>query len=542
MLKKYLILPALPYANGPIHLGHLLEHIPINIIYNSFNMYNRNTLYICASDSHGTPIEMKAKENMQDPCLYIERHRKSHELSFNQFGITFNGGYQSTHQKDNIVNIYRIFNILEKNGDIFKNFTQLFFDNVKKRFLSDRFVKGQCPFCKADDQNSDSCEKCGSTYDSTTLIKPISIISKSTPILKFSKDYFLDLKKNSKNLQRWISNNSIINKDIKKYVEFWFKVGLKPWCISRNKPYFGIKFPNNKAKYFYVWIDAPLCYIGITNLKKMNVKYSDYWKNYNAYIIHIIGKDIIYFHTLFWPSILIGIKYKLPNKILVHGMLTINGQKLSKSKNNFITAQKFGEIINPEILRYYFGSKFGNNISDINFSASDIVNKTNGNLINNSINLLSRTIALINKFYSNSLMNIKKHEIKNFNDICFLSKKSISMYIKCNIAEAISCALQISSIGNQYFQSTSPWNTIKTNKYKAHEDICRSLWIGKVGFLLLKPVIPNMTKQLESLLNINIMKFTNIFDNFSQNQKVNQYEAISKRIDLVDINKIFSRI
>lgn len=542
MNKIYLITPALPYANGKIHIGHLLEHIQANIMVRAMRMKNKDILYICGADSHGTAIELQAEKLKKSPEFFIRNIIQSHKISFNKFGIIFDNEYGSTHTESNKNHVIKIFNKLNNIKLISKTKTENFFDKIKKRFLADRMIIGKCPICKTSKQYGDNCIKCGAVYKSTDLLNPKSSLTNTIPIIKKSNHYFFNLPLCINIIIKWVSKNNILQKQVKNSLLSWFKEGLKKWDISRDYPYFGFNLPLEQNKFFYVWLDAPIGYISLTDIasQKINRSYKDYWLNKKANIIHFIGKDIIYFHTLFWPAILINTKYNTPKNIFVHGMLTFNSKKMSKSNGFLILADDFAKYINPEALRYYFAANISNDISDIDFTFQNFINKINNDLVNKSVNLISRTAALINKNYNSLLseidyINIDIDKIKKIINSCY------NMYIKNQISEAITYALKITEIGNKYLHLNKPWLNIKDRMNESHMQLSTGLWLGKICIGLLKPIMPQMANKMENLLNLKPIKFNNIINLFPINTKINKYENLFERLDLQNCNKIINK-
>jgi len=542
MNKIYLITPALPYANGKIHIGHLLEHIQANIMVRALRMKNKDVLYICGADSHGTAIELQAEKKNISPELFIQNIINSHKISFSKFGIVFDSDYGATHTESNKNHVIKIFDKLNKINLISKIKTKNFFDKLKKRFLADRMIIGICPVCKTSKQYGDNCTKCGAIYKSINLLNPKSNLTNTVPIIKKSNHYFFNLPYCINIIIKWVSKNNILQLQVKNSLLYWFKEGLKKWDISRDYPYFGFNIPKERKKFFYVWLDAPIGYISLTDIasQKINRSYKDYWLNKNAHIIHFIGKDIIYFHTLFWPTILINSKYNTPENIFVHGMLTFNSKKMSKSNGFLISADDFANYINPEALRYYFASKISNDISDIDFNFQNFINKINNDLVNKSVNLISRTANLINKNYNSLLyemdyINIDIHNIKKIINLCY------NMYIKNRISEAITHALKIAEIGNKYLHLYKPWVHIENKVNISHMQLTTGLWFGKICIGLLKPIIPKIVIKMENILNIEPIKFNNIINLFKANKKINIYKNLFERINLKDCNKIINK-
>ncbi len=545
---KYLVTAALPYANGPIHLGHLVEHIQVSIFVNALKMYKHDVLCVCGTDAHGTAIEIESNKNKITPEVFIDKYRQLHEKSLLAFNIKYDGGYGSTHTKKNKKNVINIFNLLRQKKHIIQKDIIQWFDPKVQRFLSDRLILGTCPKCYTNDQYGDNCEKCGSTYNSIELIHPKSLLSNIKPILKHSKHYFLKLNDNVDELKKWIfdmSNAGLLNKDIKKFLITWFKYDLKDWDISRDAPYFGFNIPDAINSYIYVWFDATIGYISLTELaaKNKNRDISHYWKgkDKNTQIIHFIGKDVIYFHMLFWPSILIACNYSLPTSVVVHGMLTINHKKMSKSRNTFILADDFLKHLPSEALRYYFGSKLNFNIEDIDLNFYDLQTKINKDLIDKIINIISRTINMLH-LYNNAKygdMENTSHDIIKY--VIKITNKVKTYYMSYEYNKVIYYVLKIADITNGYLQKNEPWKNIKNNFDKTIKQITTALWCGKVAIALLKPIIPKLADKTKLLLNIHdIWDFDNILYKLPKNQTVQKYKILFNKIDTNDIEALLN--
>ncbi len=536
-------MPALPYANGSIHLGHILEHIQVNIFVRFLRMLKMNVIYACGIDAHGTAIEISSQKLKMKPNKFINNYKKIHKDSFRKFNISFDSKYFDTNAKKNKKIITYIFNKLIKLNIIAVKNIKQFYDDLEKRFLSDRMIIGKCPICDSKNQYSDGCESCGAIYSPINLVNPKSIISYQKPSLHTSKHYFFLLNSLRKKINTLIKKKQIISTKAKNFLKKWLNSNLKEWDITRNNPYFGIKIPNKSNKYFYVWFDALLGYISFSNLiiKNRNHKIIDYWKNKNCKIFNFIGKDILYFHSLFWIAILTSIKYNIPNKIIIHGMLTIDGKKMSKSKKTFILSNKFAQYMDTESIRYYFGSKLNNNINDIDLNFHDFKNKTNSELLNKFINLISRSASFIYINYDGNLSNIDLNNfiVKNINNTINQIKNN---YMKQNIFLVIKTITIMLEKTNQYIQNSSPWNKSKCTKEKAHIIMSTALYIGKICAGLLKPIIPNIVKNIEKILNLKKnINFNNIKSHFPKTLKINKYFTLFKKITNDQINNFINQ-
>ena len=545
MQKKYVVTPALPYANGPLHLGHLLEHVMVNIFVRALKMSKKDVLYVCGADSHGTPIEISAQKANKSPVELAKFWQEQQESSLKKFLIEFDGEYGSTHTEENKKQAENIYSSLRKNGNIFEKEIEQLFDPKLKRFLPDRMVKGTCPFCSSPEQYGDNCESCGKTYSTCELKNPKSALSNETPVLKKSNHIFVNLKNFSDKLDSWLKNNKIVNDEVYAYLQNWLKEGLKEWDISRDGPYFGFLIPEQENKFFYVWLDAPIGYISLSEIacRKLNKNYEDYWKNPNTDIIHFIGKDIVYFHTLFWPSLLMSANYTLPKKIFVHGMLTINGEKMSKSRGTFILADKFANHVNTEALRYYFACKLSSNIEDIDLNFDDFLSRVNADLVNKSVNVISRALPLLHKFFA---AKASKELDSNASTLIEETKNTLSLvndyYLNAETAKAVNAIIRLSEQANKYLQDNQPWKLIESNKEQAHKIITTGLYVGKVCFALLKPILPSAVKKLEYILNNNQeFDFDNILENL-YDKELKPYEHLFSRIEESSIKDLLKEI
>ena len=521
---KYLVTPALPYVNGPLHLGHLVENIQANIFVRALRMAGEEVLYVCGADSHGTPIEISAAKAGIDPAEYVQSWRGVYQACFARFGVEFDNGFGSTHTELNKKHAEQIFEKLKAAGDITVREVDQLFDPKAGRFLPDRLIRGECPKCAALDQYGDSCEKCGSTYRPTELKNPKSTLSGETPVLKSSKHYFFELSHYADKLKAWVKKPGVMQPEIQNSLKLWFEDGLKDWDISRDAPYFGFLIPGETHKYFYVWLDAPVGYISLSeSAGGLNL-----WTDKDTQIIHFIGKDITYFHALFWPAMLMGAGYTLPTQIAVHGMLTVNGEKMSKSRGTFILADKFAEYVSPEALRYYFACKLSAGVEDIDLSFEDFTGRVNADLVNKIVNLISRTVPLLHKNYAGKPTQIAPDLA---GEITVLAQKVEPNYRTRDTAQVVKDIVLIADLANKYLQDASPWDLKKNTPEQAHEALSTALWAGKVCIGLLKPILPEVAKQTEEMLYLGELNFKNILEPLDANQALGIYTRLFERID-----------
>lgn len=551
--KKYLVTPALPYANGALHLGHLVEHIQVNVFVRALKMAGDDVLCVCGADSHGTAIEIKATEAGISPEAFIQNWQTSHEKSLQQFDISFDNGYGTTHTDENKYHAERIFLRLQEKGHIAVREIEQLYDPVSNRFLPDRYVRGTCPKCNTPDQYGDSCNNCGTTYQPTDLKDPKSTISGATPVLRPSKNYFFTLGAYEAILKEWTSAYGVIPEDIKNYLDRWFSDGLKDWDISRNGPYFGFKIPGEDDKYFYVWLDAPIGYISLSERAARNLpeprSFDDYWidnplnSGQETEIIHFIGKDIVYFHTLFWPAMLAGAGYRLPSKIAVHGMLTLNGKKMSKSEGTFILADQFAAAVDPQTLRYYFANKMGNTTADLDLSLEDFVNRINADLVNNIVNLVSRTVPMLHRYSKTEnttgvLGEMEGTAFDLIERVQQLGEDVEKYYRDLDTVKVTRTIVEMGSLANGYLQERAPWDVAKLDPARAVQQLTTALWVGKVCLAYLKPILPRLAAQLENILQVGGFTFQNALDPLPAGHTISPYERLLERLDLKKINEI----
>ena len=517
--KKILITAALPYANGPAHLGHLVEHIETDIIVRFLKLTNRDVIFICASDTHGTPIEVKAKDLNLAPEAMVKKFTKEHQEDFSQFHIRFDH-YYTTHSPENKELSEFFFNTLNKKEHIYKKHIEVIYCAHCNRVLPDRYVRGTCPHCATLDQYGDICESCGVALKGIDLINPACTICGRTPIQKESEHYFFKLSKFEKPLRQWLTKNKNLQDEIKNHIFEWLDKGLEDWCISRDGPYFGFQIPGEKDKYFYVWMDAPIGYISST--KHFTKKWKEYWTK-DSTIIHFIGKDIIYFHFLFWPAMLMDVGYTLPSDIVVHGFLTVNGQKMSKSRGTFFTAKDFLKLYNPEHLRFYYAIHLSKKLSDVNLDFEDFIATVNNNLVGNIANFCYRVLSFIDKNYEGKIDKIAKDPIiLNMKKRVEQINKSYSDY---NIKEALAGIMDFSSQGNNYFQKAEPWKSKDDKATKERVGLAANM--VRALSILISPILPKFSAEIQAQLSEKCLSWKDI--------------RFNKRIRTKNVKIIFTR-
>jgi len=541
-IRKILVTSGLPYANGSIHLGHLVEYIQSDIWVRFQKMRGNDCIHVCGCDCHGTPIMLRAeKENISPEALVAKMHDE-HAKDFADFLVDFDN-YYTTHSEENKELSTMIYERLEARGNISKRVIEQAFDPEKNIFLPDRFIKGECPRCGASDQYGDSCENCGATYSPTELKNPVSVISGATPITKKSEHYFFQLSHYKEALEEWIHAGHLQEEVIHKLNE-WFEQGLQDWDISRDAPYFGFEIPNAPGKYFYVWLDAPIGYIAsFKNLceKREDLDFDEYWaKDSYVELYHFIGKDIMYFHTLFWPAILMGANLHIPDAVFVHGFLTVNGQKMSKSRGTFINARTYLDQLDPEYLRYYYASKLTSRLEDIDLNLDDFRLKVNSDLVGKVVNIASRCAGFINKKFDNKL-SVAINENALFDEFIGKSDLIAEHFENREYSHAVKEIMSLADRANQYIDEKKPWQVIKENTEEAH-DICTvGLNLYRILITYLKPILPRLAEKSEQFLNIPALQWDDVKHHLL-NHSINTFEPLMQRIDPEKIEAMLTQV
>lgn len=533
--RQILVTNALPYANGPIHMGHLLGYIGADIWVRAMRAMGHDVIYVCADDAHGTAIMLKAESMGISPETLIEGVRQEHMRDFAGFLVEFDH-YDSTHSHENQVRSSEIFTKNQQAGNISIRPVNQLFDPKKGLFLSDRFVKGTCPKCHTPDQYGDACEKCSSTYNATELINPYSTLSGETPIEKTSDHYFFNLPNFNSFLQTWTKQEGRLPKSIANKLDEWFEAGLTDWDISRDAPYFGFKIPTTEDKYFYVWVDAPIGYMAsFENYIKQHrpdISFDSYWqKDSDKEIYHFIGKDIVYFHALFWPAMLHGANYRTPNALFVNGFLTVNGEKMSKSRGTFIKAETYLQHLNPEYLRYYFASKLSDKVEDSDLNLDDFIAKVNSDLVGKVVNIASRCAKFINSQFDNQLAATCS-EPELVSRFIQDGETIINHYERREFSTAIREIMALADLANQYIDDKKPWAMAKQNPNDpAIQDVCS---VGLNLFyqlaILLSPVLPSLATAVQQFLNVSHFDFA-ARKTILTDHTINAFTPLMARID-----------
>ena len=536
--RKILVTSALPYANGPIHLGHLVEYIQTDIWVRFQKQRGNTCTYVCADDAHGTPIMLKADQMGISPQQLIDKVSEEHQRDFSGFLVNFDN-YYSTHSEENREFASLIYTRLRDGGHIAKRTITQAYDPEKQMFLPDRFIKGECPKCSAADQYGDSCEVCGATYSPTELKNAYSAVSGAKPVEKESEHYFFKLEDFEEFLKEWVDTH--VQAQMKHKLNEWFESGLQQWDISRDAPYWGFEIPDAPGKYFYVWLDAPIGYMASFKnwADKNGVDFNDYWaKDSDAELYHFIGKDIAYFHTLFWPAELHGAGFRTPTGVFCHGFLTVNGQKMSKSRGTFIMAETYLKHLKPEYLRYYFAAKLGSGIDDIDLSLDDFRLRVNADLVNKVVNIASRCAGFLTKKFDGQLAD-ELAEPALYADAVAAGASIADAYEKREYARAMREIMALADKANQYIDSAEPWVLAKQEGKEAEVQACCSMGINLFRIILnyLAPVLPEVAKRGAEFLNIEDQSWDAVATPL-RNHKINKFKPLMQRVEPEQIEAV----
>lgn len=534
--RKILVTSALPYANGPIHLGHLVEYIQTDIWVRFQKQRGHNCTYVCADDAHGTPIMLKADQMGIEPQALIDQVSVEHQRDFSGFMVGFDN-YYSTHSEENQHFASLIYTRLRDKGHIAQKTITQAFDPEKEMFLPDRFVKGDCPKCGAEDQYGDSCEKCGATYSPVELKNAYSAVSGAKPIEKESEHYFFKLGDFERFLRGWV-NECVQDQMIHKLNE-WFESGLQNWDISRDAPYWGFEIPDAPGKYFYVWLDAPIGYMASFKnwCDKNGVDFDEYWnESSDTELYHFIGKDIAYFHTLFWPAMLEGAGFRKPNKVFCHGFLTVDGQKMSKSRGTFIMAETYLNHLRPEYLRYYFAAKLGSGIDDIDLNLEDFRMRVNADLVNKVVNIASRCAGFIKKKFDGEL-GAELAVPALYEEAVAAGDAIADAYENREFSRAMREIMAIADKANQYIDAAEPWVLAKQEGKEQEVQDCCSMGINlfRVIVTYLAPILPQVAEDVKAFLNIEDMSWDSVKQPLLSH-KINKFKPLMQRIEEDKVN------
>ena len=554
--KRILVTSALPYANGQIHIGHLVEYIQTDIWVRFQRMQDHEIYYVGADDTHGTPIMLRAQAENITPTELIDRVWHEHKKDFDDFFVSFDH-YGSTNSPENQILSEEIYKTLRNNDLIEKKSIEQAYDPVKGMFLPDRFIKGECPKCHSKDQYGDSCEKCGSTYSPTDLLNPYSVVSGATPIKKVSEHYFFKLSdpRCEAFLRDWTQVKTPLQVEAKNKMKEWVgepgESKLSNWDISRDEPYFGFQIPDAPGKYFYVWLDAPIGYLASFKAlcAKRNLNFEDWVKpDSNTELYHFIGKDILYFHTLFWPATLHFANYRTPSNVFAHGFLTVDGEKMSKSRGTFITAKSFIESgLNPEWLRYYFAAKLNASLEDLDLNLQDFTARVNSDLLGKYINIASRSAGFLVKRFEgviapNALNHSLIQNLKNAN------KEVADFYEQREFGKAQRLIMELADQVNIFVDSNKPWEIAKTlgesNDPEISlrlQEVCSiTLEAFRILTIYLKPVLPELAKNVEVFLGIPSLKWSSVEESLNEKNVIQPYKHLMSRIDPALIEKLIN--
>ena len=538
--RKILVTSALPYANSPLHLGHIIENVQTDIWVRYQKSIGNECTYICADDAHGTPIMLKAEELKISPEELIDDIHKDHKETLEGFNID-HANFYTTHSEENRILSELIFNRLNEKGLIANKTIKQLYDTKRSMFLADRYVKGTCPKCKKEDQYGDNCESCSATYDATELLNPYSVLTNSKPEIKESEHLFFKLSDLKESINSWIENASVQPQVVNKLAE-WMNGELRDWDISRDAPYFGFPIPGYDNKYFYVWLDAPIGYLAshknYLDKKGDEETFNKCWNPESDYeIYHFIGKDIMYFHTLFFPAMLEHSDFKTPDGVFVHGFLTLNGEKMSKSRGTFILAKTYLDNLDPEYIRYYFATKLGSGVDDIDLNLEDFRQKVNTDLVGKFINIGSRSAKFINSDFNDLLSaNYSQDLVEEFIQTSLLVEK---LYESREFSKATKEIMALADKANQYIDKMKPWVLSKANPEDEEiQDICTTaLILFRLLAIMLTPILPQLSKKIAELFNEDNFNWSSLNKDMT-NLKINTFEPLLSRIDESKINNL----
>jgi methionyl-tRNA synthetase len=538
--RKLLVTSALPYANGPIHIGHLVEYLQTDIWVRFQKLMGNQCTYICASDAHGTPIMLRARKEGIEAEELVERYRAEHQRDFAAFHIEFDN-YHSTHSDENRALVEQIYQRLVDNNLIETRTIQQAYDEEAGMFLPDRFLRGTCPRCKADDQYGDNCEVCGATYSTDELIEPKSILSDTTPVTRASEHLFFKLQDFEAMLREWTAGDAVDDAMSRKLSE-WFETGLKNWDISRDSPYFGFQIPGTEDKFFYVWLDAPVGYLAsFKNLceRRKDLDFDEYFgPDSSTELCHFIGKDIVYFHALFWPAVLEGAGYRKPTHVFAHGFLTVNGQKMSKSRGTFIAASAWLEHLNPEALRYYYAGKLGASVEDIDLNLEDFVARVNSDLVGKLVNIASRCAGFISRSFDGQLAT-ELEQPALYKEFVDAGDKIAGHYEAREYSRAMREIMTLADRANQYIDERKPWVLAKDPQTAAEvQAVCtQGLNLFRVLMTYLAPVLPVMNDKTGEFFGARVENWadreTPLLDH-----TINTFKPLMTRVEPASVEKM----
>jgi methionyl-tRNA synthetase len=538
--RKILVSSALPYANGSIHMGHMVEYLQTDIWVRFQKLRGHNCIYVCASDSHGTPIMIKARELGITPEELTERVSAEFVRDFADFGVNFDN-YHSTHSPENEALTVEMYEALKSRGDIYTKTIEQAYDEKEGIFLPDRFVRGTCPHCKTEDQAGDACENCSKTLSPGDLIDPVSILSGTPPVTRESEHYFFKLSEYGDRLKAWMTAANL-DKHVVAKLDEWFDAGLQDWDISRDAPYFGFQIPGTDDKYFYVWLDAPVGYpASFKNLcdRRDDLDFDEYWRpGHDTEVYHFIGKDIMYFHTLFWPAVLEGAGFRTPTGVYAHGFLTVNGQKMSKRRGTFIKARTYLDNLDPSYLRYYYAAKLGPTIDDIDLNLEDFTARVNSDLVGKLVNIASRCAGFINKRFDNTLDDALPNE-PLFATVADASEQIADHYENREFSKAMRLVMALADQANRYIDENKPWVMIRDESKLAEvQAVCtQGINMFRSLMIYLAPVIPEIADKARDFLGEEQWHWNDASSPLLS-AKINKFKPLLTRIEAEKVAKM----
>ena len=535
MPRTIVVTSALPYANGPIHIGHLVEYLQTDIWVRFQKACGHTCYYFCADDTHGTPIMISARKAGVTPEVLIERMHSEHATDFARFEVEFDN-YYTTHSEENKALSELIFQRLDEAGSIAKREVSQAYCEKDQMWLPDRYIRGTCPRCGAEDQYGDSCEVCGATYRTTDLVSPYCSLCGTAPVERKSEHYFFKLADYEQRLKDLFAGG-YTQKSVSNKLDEWFTAGLRDWDISRDGPYFGFRIPGEENKYFYVWLDAPIGYMASARnyCERNALDFDELWNSPANELYHFIGKDIMYFHALFWPAMLMGAEFKTANKLFVHGFLTVNGEKMSKSRGTFIKASTYANHLDPEYLRYYYASKLTDTVEDIDLGIEDFINRTNADLVGKYANLASRSGPMLNKKLDGRLGTLDEEGRRLVGRLAGAKDQVMAGYEGLNYAAVVRTISALADEANRYVEQRQPWVTIKSDPEATRTTLTTVLNAVKVLTIYLKPVLPAFARKVETFLNVAPLQFADV-DKTLENHTIGSFERLLERIDEEQVN------
>ncbi len=540
MSRRILVTCGLPYANAGIHIGHLVEYLYADIWVRYLRLRGEDAIYICADDTHGTPIQVRAMKEGVAPEEIVRRFHAEHTRDFADFGVQFDM-YYSTHSEENRRWSERIFQAAKDKGVIARRSVEQMYCPKDQMFLPDRFVRGVCPKCGAKDQYGDVCEVCSSTYPATELKDPGCAICGTPPIRKSSEHLFFELGKLTDRLREWTNSGDHLQSEVKNYVNHWIEGGLRDWDISRDGPYFGFPIPGEQNKFFYVWLDAPIGYIASTEAwcKAHGRDVADYWERPGTEIYHVIGKDILYFHTLFWPAMLMAADLNLPTQVIVHGFLRVGGEKMSKSRGTFINARTYLDHLDPQFLRYYYAAKLSGKLEDLDFVFEDFVNRVNAELVNKIANLASRSISFVHKKLGGKLGRNPDDARTLLADVEKEEAAIADAYARRNLAEVVERICRLAEAGNLYLQHAAPWEALGKGDPERARDICTAaINATKILTVYLKPILPQYAADVEAVLNLAPLTWADAKADLAPGHAIGEFKHLVQRVERAQVDAI----